>query len=65
MLGLDGRESLAPICRLDQPVSLMPQKGDQEIPIGREAVNDQDGRDVEPPSGELTPDASMAPCRTS
>ena len=44
MLGLDGGERLAAVGRLEQPVALMTQQRDQELPVGREIVNDQDRR---------------------
>jgi hypothetical protein len=49
MLGLGDGQSLAAIRRLEQPVSLVPQERDQELAVGREVVNDQDGRRAQPP----------------
>jgi hypothetical protein len=49
MLGPDDGQSLAAIRRLEQPVSLMLQHRDEEDPVGREVVNDQNGRDAQPP----------------
>jgi len=48
-LGLDGGQSLAAIRCLDQPVSLTTQEGDQEVPIRREVVNDQNGGHIQQP----------------
>ena len=43
-IGPDRGQSLAAIRRFDQAVSLMTQHRHQECPVGREVVNDQDGR---------------------
>ena len=46
VIGLDGSKSLASIRRLEHPVPLMTQERDQEFPVGRKVVNDQNGRHI-------------------
>jgi hypothetical protein len=48
MPGQDGGKSIAAVRRLKEPVSLAAQQRDQESPVGREVVNDQDGRHAQP-----------------
>ena len=48
MLSLDGGKPFAAIRRLEHPVSLITQERDQEFPVAREVVNDQDGRPARP-----------------
>ena len=49
MLSVDGGQPLAAIRRLEQPVSLTTQEPDQDVPVGREVVNDKDGRHAQQP----------------
>jgi hypothetical protein len=35
--------------RLDAPVALMREKRDQDLTVGCEVIDDQDGRDARPP----------------
>ena len=44
MFGLRGDKALMAVCRLKHPVSLMSQQREQDLPVGREVVNDQNRR---------------------
>jgi hypothetical protein len=46
--GPDGGEAFATIARLEQTVAGMTEKRDQELAVGREIVNDQNGRHARP-----------------
>ena len=55
MLRLGDGESLTPIGGLEQTVSLVRQELDQDFPVHREVVNNQDGGHGLPSRGSRSP----------
>ena len=53
-IGVNGGQRLAAIRRLEEAVSLMTQQRHEEDPVGRHVVDDQDSRDSQPPSVDMS-----------